>query len=317
VLVGSTLLLIGFALLLAWRFDYLTVRKDVEATGCTIISAPNLLLLVYSIVICVSGFSIAIKLRGERDNLGIRTEFVQLTWSYSILIILFLVSRRLDPKKDREWTFLFQAVAAAIPVIYSLIIPIWRSYQRQLISPPTDRNRLLELLRTPEGYLSFLRFLEKEFSTENLVFYSAVETYHQECKNGSFSIDLVSRLYDEYIRPGAPMQINVSHEILRDIESKLNQYQQAVASGGPGAAELQAMTNIFDVAQGEIFELMKADSFSRYSMLDPDSRRSLISVDRSIELSGTSSERVLSLTPRAHSADDTEQKSPGSVTGPV
>jgi len=118
------------------------------------------------------------------------------------------------------------------------------------------------------------------------------------------------------------MQINVSHEILRNIESQLNQYQQAVASGGPGAAELQAVMTIFDVAQEEIFELMKADSFSRYSMLDPDSRRSLISIDRSIidrsiELSGTSWEQPLTLTPRAHSGDDTEQKSPGSVSGPI
>jgi len=311
ILFGTTFTLFALTLLLSWKYDFLT------SSHCTVASPPNLVLIIYTVILSVAGIACGTKLRGERDALGIRSEFIHLLWTYGTILVTFLVIRRVDYQNDRAWTLLFQTVVEAVPLFYSLIVPLHWSFKQ----PPSSASgtaRLLDVIRTPESYLSFLKYLEKEFATENLVFYSAVELYHRDCADGSFSIGLITQLYDEYIKPGAPMQVNISYAVHDEIARKIQDCRQTLETGA--SPDLGLMAQLFDRAQLEIFDLMKADSFSRYSALDQLSRRSLVTTtsDRRIELS-RSSERG-GLTPRPHSGGSgdeshVDQKTPGSITG--
>uniref|UniRef100_A0A2A4JI50 RGS domain-containing protein n=1 Tax=Heliothis virescens TaxID=7102 RepID=A0A2A4JI50_HELVI len=107
---------------------------------------------------------------------------------------------------------------------------------------------LRELLQDPAGRDHFAKFLNKEFSGENLKFWLAV----QDLK--ALPIRRVStrakEIWKEYLAADAPSPINIdaaSRELTR----------QKVESG-------TADRYCFDQAQAHVYHLMKSDSYSRY-----------------------------------------------------
>lgn len=107
---------------------------------------------------------------------------------------------------------------------------------------------LKELLSDPAGREQFHRFLEKEFSAENLKFWDAV----QELKR-VHSKDVARRveaIWQEYLAQDANCPINIdskSYETSKKnmTKNKNNRY-------------------IFDEAAGHVYQLMKNDSYPRY-----------------------------------------------------
>ncbi|KAG7208741.1 hypothetical protein KM043_014937 [Ampulex compressa] len=105
---------------------------------------------------------------------------------------------------------------------------------------------LQELLQDPIGREQFVRFLDKEFSTENLKFWETV----QELKTlPQKEVQVkVGEIWNEFLGPEASCPINVdsrSYEITKRNLDKADRW-------------------CFDVAAAHVYHLMKSDSYSRY-----------------------------------------------------
>uniref|UniRef100_A0A8B9RN41 Regulator of G protein signaling 7a n=1 Tax=Astyanax mexicanus TaxID=7994 RepID=A0A8B9RN41_ASTMX len=103
-----------------------------------------------------------------------------------------------------------------------------------------------EVLKDPAGREQFLKFLESEFSSENLRFWLAV----QELKRRPIREvpTRVQEIWQEFLAPGAPSAINVDSK-------SYDKTTQNVKDPGRYA---------FEDAQEHIYKLMKSDSYSRF-----------------------------------------------------
>uniref|UniRef100_A0A8C7IZF5 Regulator of G protein signaling 7 n=2 Tax=Oncorhynchus kisutch TaxID=8019 RepID=A0A8C7IZF5_ONCKI len=103
-----------------------------------------------------------------------------------------------------------------------------------------------EVLKDPVGREQFLKFLESEFSSENLRFWLAV----QEVKKRPIREvpTRVQEIWQEFLAPGAPSAINVDSK-------SYDKTTQNVKDPGRYA---------FEDAQEHIYKLMKSDSYSRF-----------------------------------------------------
>ncbi|CAG0900888.1 unnamed protein product, partial [Cyprideis torosa] len=108
-----------------------------------------------------------------------------------------------------------------------------------------------ELLKDPVGRDHFVKFLEKEYSGENLKFWEDVQALRRlperEVKEYS------QKIWDEYLGPEATSTVNIdsqSHETTRkNIADKPDRWA-------------------FDIAAGHVFHLMRCDTYSRYIRSD-------------------------------------------------
>uniref|UniRef100_A0AAR2JG01 RGS domain-containing protein n=1 Tax=Pygocentrus nattereri TaxID=42514 RepID=A0AAR2JG01_PYGNA len=103
-----------------------------------------------------------------------------------------------------------------------------------------------EVLKDPVGREQFLKFLESEFSSENLRFWLAV----QELKKRPIREvpSRVQEIWQEFLAPGAPSAINVDSK-------SYDKTTQNVKDPG---------RYTFEDAQEHIYKLMKSDSYSRF-----------------------------------------------------
>ncbi|ELT89740.1 hypothetical protein CAPTEDRAFT_201452 [Capitella teleta] len=121
-----------------------------------------------------------------------------------------------------------------------------------LVDTPTEKRvkrwsfDMMELLNDPRGLHEFKGFLEKEYSSENIHFWLAVE----HLKHGTQSAvkETVEHIYKEYLAPGAPCEINIDSKTM---EGTLQSIKHATRYS-------------FDAAQEHIFLLMKKDSYQRF-----------------------------------------------------
>ncbi|XP_051529570.1 regulator of G-protein signaling 7-like [Myxocyprinus asiaticus] len=103
-----------------------------------------------------------------------------------------------------------------------------------------------EVLKDPVGREQFLKFLESEFSSENLRFWLAV----QELKKRPIHEvpSRVQEIWEEFLAPGAPSAINVDSKSYEKTTRNVKD---------PGRYA-------FEDAQEHIYKLMKSDSYSRF-----------------------------------------------------
>ncbi|XP_072425337.1 regulator of G-protein signaling 6-like isoform X3 [Chiloscyllium punctatum] len=103
-----------------------------------------------------------------------------------------------------------------------------------------------EVLKDPAGRDQFLKFLESEFSSENLRFWLAAEDLK---KRPLLEVpDKVQETWQEFLAPGAPSAINLdshSYEITSQNVKDPGRYT-------------------FEDAQEHIYKLMKSDSYARF-----------------------------------------------------
>uniref|UniRef100_A0A182J8R6 Uncharacterized protein n=1 Tax=Anopheles atroparvus TaxID=41427 RepID=A0A182J8R6_ANOAO len=113
---------------------------------------------------------------------------------------------------------------------------------------------LRELLNDPVGREQFTKFLDKEFSGENLKFWEAIQ--EMKALPQSQIRDGAKAIWNEYLAPDAACPVNIdskSLELAREVVKE-------------GAA--QPSRWCFDVAADHVFYLMKSDSYSRFLRSD-------------------------------------------------
>jgi len=107
------------------------------------------------------------------------------------------------------------------------------------------------LLHDPIGVNIFTEFLQKEFSEENILFWQACQQYrliHDEAKRMSES----AALWTRFLSPTADDPVNVDSSAKSAAEKYLD----------------NPTPNMFDVAQRQIYQLMRQDSYSRFIKSD-------------------------------------------------
>uniref|UniRef100_A0ABD2WLJ1 Regulator of G-protein signaling 7 n=1 Tax=Trichogramma kaykai TaxID=54128 RepID=A0ABD2WLJ1_9HYME len=119
---------------------------------------------------------------------------------------------------------------------------------------------LQELLQDPVGREQFIKFLDKEFSGENLRFWEAVRDLKTLPRRQVEQ--QVKFIWDEYMADEAPCPVNVDSKSLeitkKNFKERPDQWCYDVA----------AVTNIFQAPHAHVYHLMKTDSYSRYLRSD-------------------------------------------------
>uniref|UniRef100_A0A1B6DTC2 Regulator of G-protein signaling 7 n=2 Tax=Clastoptera arizonana TaxID=38151 RepID=A0A1B6DTC2_9HEMI len=109
---------------------------------------------------------------------------------------------------------------------------------------------LQELLADPVGREHFVRFLDKEFSGENLKFWDSVQELKALPQKDVQQ--RVSDIWTEYLAPDASCPVNIdshSHEVTKKNLTHPDRWS-------------------FDTAAAHVYHLMKSDSYSRYLRSD-------------------------------------------------
>uniref|UniRef100_A0A182Y2H9 Regulator of G-protein signaling 7 n=1 Tax=Anopheles stephensi TaxID=30069 RepID=A0A182Y2H9_ANOST len=112
---------------------------------------------------------------------------------------------------------------------------------------------LRELLNDPVGREQFSKFLDKEFSGENLKFWESVQS--MKAQPQSKVKEAAHAIYLEFLAPDAPCPVNVDSK-------SMELAREAVSSTAPPNRWC------FDVAAAHVYHLMKSDSYSRYLRSD-------------------------------------------------
>ncbi|XP_067636046.1 regulator of G-protein signaling 7 [Eurosta solidaginis] len=108
---------------------------------------------------------------------------------------------------------------------------------------------LRELLNDPVGREQFAKFLEKEYSGENLKFWESVQ--QMKTLPQSEIKEAIKKIWHEFLAPDAPCPVNVDSKSVELAREAVN------AVNGPNRW-------CFDVAAAHVYHLMKSDSYSRY-----------------------------------------------------
>jgi len=230
-------------------------------------------------------------LKPEMKITGVMGIFMWLPW------IVFNSALQDLNIKVFPFSTLFLVLGASLAFIASTVWPLYRSLKppmMELDNVPEDISSLQGLLSHKAGVASFKKFLTKEFSVENILFYEEIEEYRNKIGKGADEMELIGeaqRLYAKYIIVDSPFQVNLPDHIVRDLENKLKDIfamagagmEVMTTSGGkksissppedrghhrqPSEALLPHQRDtptIFDRAQENIFKLMSTDSFPRY-----------------------------------------------------
>ncbi|XP_038122584.1 regulator of G-protein signaling 7 [Culex quinquefasciatus] len=114
---------------------------------------------------------------------------------------------------------------------------------------------LRELLNDPIGREQFTKFLDKEFSGENLKFWEAIQ--NMKTLPQSKIKEAATDIWNEYLTPDAPCPVNIDAKSM----DLAREFFKEGSTTGPSRW-------CFDVAADHVFYLMKSDSYSRYLRSD-------------------------------------------------
>lgn len=235
-------------------------------TGCGPMHNETAFLASVLLGMWAIGLLLLFHIRKEEDPLGIMSELRMVLWLYVPFVITSVLDT-VDPghtAKDGtfSWTLIMPLWFAAMHFV-QCPMQLMKKYQRRVsvkAAPEKDTESgsripqtLEEVLAIPSGRHTFVRFLGKEWSVENMYFHDAVLRYQALDGNGVTRYEQALKVYRTFIPDTALFQVNISHTVRHKIEHQ-------VAELEPG----EAPEDLFDAANEEIFHLMKTDSFERF-----------------------------------------------------
>jgi hypothetical protein len=152
--------------------------------------------------------------------------------------------------------------------------------------------QMQKVISDPEGRMLFLRFLEKEFSVENLLFYEACLQFESNLSSRDSALTLKAKteaqvIFDTYISAGSASSVNISASNRRKLTKILGKQRKKTAlaqvqnslkrskilhmsTQGPffefPDENVPIEVDTFAEAKNEIIQLMVRDSFFRFRM---------------------------------------------------
>lgn len=166
--------------------------------------------------------------------------------------------------------FLIIAVVAAFAA--STMWPLYRSIfqppQLPTFEVPDTLNTLDGLLKGDLGIDAFKKFLTKEFSVENILFFLEVEDFRRYIRElegdehrDKSVLSKQKEIYTKYIVANCPFQVNLPDHIVKQLDSDIRAQhhgalaKSAVSNGGtisPTSASLSADQVTIDIHGGQI-----------------------------------------------------------------
>ncbi|GMT16998.1 hypothetical protein PFISCL1PPCAC_8295, partial [Pristionchus fissidentatus] len=104
-----------------------------------------------------------------------------------------------------------------------------------------------------DGRAQFTKFLQSEYSEENILFWWAVEELRAIAGDRPEFERTVQEMFDTFIAADSPLAINIDHDTRTDI---IERVQTKTSDTYP--------ENIYDRAQTHVYRLMEKDCFSRF-----------------------------------------------------
>lgn len=105
-----------------------------------------------------------------------------------------------------------------------------------------------KLMASTLGQQIFTRFLEHEYSDENMMFWHACEDYKHETRNVKREI-MAKEIYFMFLSPEAPLEINIDSKTRTNLNAKI---------------EKNPSKDVFNEAQEQVYLLMERDCFLRF-----------------------------------------------------
>eukprot|EP00475_Leptophrys_vorax_P017624 TRINITY_DN24245_c0_g1_i1.p1 TRINITY_DN24245_c0_g1~~TRINITY_DN24245_c0_g1_i1.p1 ORF type:complete len:455 (-),score=85.30 TRINITY_DN24245_c0_g1_i1:95-1459(-) len=174
-------------------------------------------------------------------------------------------------------------------LVCSIIYPAFLSYQEQRALTKNLHRRveggynLESVLADQDGRTAFLKFLEMEFSVENLLFKDQVLIYKQQASlwldsGGDEEDDLALKtmageICDEFIVQDSEHWVNLPYALGARVISDLLRWNSLTK---------EEKINLFDASYDEIVKLLTRDSFSRF-VKSPQFRK-LVTMSRRAEV---------------------------------
>ncbi|XP_060081758.1 regulator of G-protein signaling 7-like [Ylistrum balloti] len=131
---------------------------------------------------------------------------------------------------------------------------------KSLVASPTELRvkkwsfSFYELVSDQTGLSEFEKYLEKEYSQENIRFWNEVEKL-KDCPYKELK-DRMDRIYKEFLEKGSTCEVNVDSKTMEQVHKNLKE------KFGP------RRRYAYDPAQEHIYNLMKKDSYARYLRSD-------------------------------------------------
>jgi hypothetical protein len=203
----------------------------------------------------------------SNDTLQLKTELKLIAigaciFSFFATANVFLDSFGLDEYAIDKFATLgflnaFVAICVYRPVRAARQIEVLKKRRQSL-----DERTLGDLLASEKGRLSLYKFLKKEFASENLLFWLAVEDMLEE---GRANHDTVLEIASRFIGADAPYEVNISSATLKEFQNSLPD----VHGWETPERKAKCMKALFK-AKNEVFTLIEKDSFSRYRLWNRD-----------------------------------------------
>jgi len=212
---------------------------------------------------------VGFKLRGKNaDAFSIKLEVTVCFYTAGVSFLTYLILIN----------FPFPATLTSVPILVVLhcgmltltVMPYYLSRKEKRMqfqiteSKASFMPQLIEVLTNPEGFQAFLRYLETEFSSENLLFWDHIDHIKKLEYEGNDWKSIFATTYKQFCKENAPCQVNLPHTITEKIRESIDLMNNDKKDLEQSAKELLIL---FDEAQRNIYDLMSHDSFPRFQRI--------------------------------------------------
>ncbi|KHN89028.1 Regulator of G-protein signaling 20 [Toxocara canis] len=123
----------------------------------------------------------------------------------------------------------------------------------QRLSPNEWTYAFDKVITDDEGRSQFTKFLQSEYSEENILFWWAVQELRLCAEDRAAFEKTVQEMFDTFIAADSPLAINIDHDTRTEIIERVQMMEPSTLPD-----------TIFDKAQAQIYRLMEKDCFSRF-----------------------------------------------------
>jgi regulator of G-protein signaling len=144
------------------------------------------------------------------------------------------------------------------------------NYGKFLLDPTADEARIWcssfkDLLNDPRGAKMFMKYLEGEFSSENLKFYLKCQELDCELSREDWNVK-AKKIYTQFVAPNAQNEINIDAQIRQNIVNKFSALENLEKSKPNKVHDLDIY--VFTEALNRVQTLMNKDSYQRFCQSD-------------------------------------------------
>lgn len=239
-----------------------TSTDPITAKACEFKSFQAMIIGLYLFVAILAITSVILfrrYLAGFVDGLGIVRDLrtILIVWSIAVLAQLVLGAILPDKRIYRVYCNLF-GLFMACWLTYG--INYYHAYQTKIhyLNIPEQESESVSLktvLNTNQLRAAFKKFLESEWSVENLLFYMDVNLWHQ--KKLWKNISEFHRMIAKYFSDDSPFELNVPFAV----RAKILEEAKTIEAD-PNL--LKDKVNVFDACRDSIYDSMESDAFLRF-----------------------------------------------------